>query len=276
MKHFFSFFTAIFFLISCSKNEEETQNVQNNDPLITKMNLSVLNQNSQVNNQTDPHLYFQYDSQNRLTKKIGGFAPLPAASGYISFFSNEIYTSLIYNNNEVTVEDFSTSNSFTTPANTTYYSLNNLSQIVIKETPNQNDSNLNKKQTYSYINNKLLEILTEFPNKPYNPNDPYEYVLTYLEKFYYNSIGNLTKTEYLELHNGVITGYKTVRFFENYDNSINPFKRLYLLNDFFYSSISNNNYRKYRLNKYEDNVLVYFEEKSRTFNYDSNGNIIID
>ena len=69
MKHFFSFFTAIFFLISCSKNEEETQNVQNNDPLITKMNLSVLNQNSQVNNQTDPHLYFQYDSQNRLTKK---------------------------------------------------------------------------------------------------------------------------------------------------------------------------------------------------------------
>ena len=118
---------------------------------------------------------------------------------------------------------------------TVYYSLNNLSQIVIKETPNQNDSNLNKKQTYSYINNKLLEILTEFPNKPYNPNDPYDYVLTYLEKFYYNSIGNLTKTEYLELHNGVITGYKTVRFFENYDNSINPFKRLYLLNDFVLS-----------------------------------------
>ena len=264
-----------FVLISCSRNEDNFENPVVNDPLITKMNVNFFYPGSMSYNQSELKFSFEYDSGQKLTKKIGGFLSVSGSSGFSGFFTDKIYTSLIYTNNNVTVENFSSSTDFTVPKNTKYYNLNSLNQIVSKEIPNTNNYWL-KKQTFTYLDNKLTEIITVLPNMPYDPTDPTDYLLTYLEKFYYDTNGNLIKAEYFEQQNGTIKGEKIVRTFEDYDNSTNPTKRLQLLDEFFYRSLSKNNFRKYTEVHYNYDVLSSTNTTTWTFNYDSNGQLIIN
>lgn len=127
--------------------------------------------------------------------------------------------------------------------------------------------------TYHYVDNKLSEIKTDFPYQPY---DVYGFTLTYLEKFYYDQNGNLIKTEHFKQQNGVNTGEKTVRVFGNYDNAQNPFKRLQFLDDYFYRSISKNNFRQYDVATYYNDELRGLTSTTWTFKYDSNGQIIVE
>lgn len=119
-----------------------------------------------------------------------------------------------------------------------------------------------------------MEIKTTFPNTPYTFPD--NYLLTYSEKFNFDSNGNLSKAEYIEQRNGINKGRKIVRIFENYDNSINPLKRFYLLDQYFYGSISKNNYRKYTEIHYEDDVITTKYESNWKYLYDQNGNILVN
>ena len=69
-------------------------------------------------------------------------------------------------------------------------------------------------------------------------------------------------------------GEKIIRFFENYDNSYNPFKRFTLLDEYFYRSLSQNNFRNYKEEKTESGITnVSLQEWG--FNYDTSGQIII-
>lgn len=111
---------------------------------------------------------------------------------------------------------------------------------------------------------------------PYFPNDPNDYILTYSEKFYFDTNGNLSKSEYTEKRNGIEEGEKIIRIFENYDTSINPTEKFYLLEEYFYRSLSKNNFRKYKEIHYDNGILTSSAEHSWTFNYDANGNIILD
>lgn len=201
---------------------------------------------------------------------------LSPTTGYSGFFTNEMYTSLVYNNNKVTVENFSTSTVFSVPKNSIYFTLNGAMQIEQKEIPNIYNNYWSKKQVYNYLNNKLVEIKTTLPNMPYDPSDPNDYLLTYSEKFYYNNNGNLAKTEYFEQQNGINIGEKIVRIFENYDSSLNPWERFYLLEEYFYRSFSKNNYRKYTELHYNNDIITSSNETNWTFLYDSNGNILIN
>lgn len=264
-----------FLSISCSRNEENPENPDVNDPLVTKMSANVFYPGSMSYNQSVLNFSFEYNSSQRLTKKIGGFLPVSGSTGLSGFFTDKIYTSLIYTNNNVTVENFSSSTDFTVPKNTKYYTLNSLNQIVSKEIPNTSNYWL-KKQTFTYLDNKLIDIKTTLPNMPYDPTDPNDYIMTYLEKFYYDANGNLIKSEYFEQQNGINKGEKIVRTFEDYDNSTNPTKRLQLLDDFFYRSISKNNFRKYTEIHYNNDVLTSTNITTWTFNYNSNGQITIN
>ncbi|OWK72863.1 hypothetical protein CBW16_13000 [Flavobacteriaceae bacterium JJC] len=264
-----------FVSVSCSRNEEHPTDPVINNPLITKMNTNVFYPGSMSYNQADLKFSFEYDSSQKLTKKIGGFLPISGSTGLSGFFTDKIYTSLIYTNNNVTVENFSSSTDFTVLKNSKYYTLNSLNQIVSKEIPNTSNYWL-KKQTFNYSDNKLSEIKTVLPNMPYDPTDPNDYLFTYLEKFYYDNNGNLTKTEYFEQQNGINKGEKIVRTFEDYDNSTNPTKRLQLLDDFFYRSLSKNNFKKYTEVHYNYDVLGSTSTTTWIFNYDSNGQIIIN
>ena len=264
-------FAGITFL-SCSRDTND-EVIENDEPLVTKMSL-ILYPNSFSYNNADLSFIFQYDNEKRLIKKTGGFLSVSGSSGFGGFFTDKKYSSFVYNGNNVTVEDFSTSSDFTVPKNSKYFILNNNNQIFEREFEDGHEYNY-KKQQYKYESGKLTEILTTLPKMPYYPPD--DYIPTYLEKFYYDSKGNLTKSEYIFQKDGMNTKEKIVRTFEDYDNSYNPWKRLYLLDEFFYRSISKNNFRKYTEIKYD-----YYGNITSTkvqdwgFNYDSSGNLIIN
>lgn len=148
--------------------------------------------------------------------------------------------------------------------------------IAEKEVPDRFSSYRYKKEFYYYKNGLLDEIKTTFPNALYDPTDPNDYIETYSERFYYDATGNLTRTEYFELHSGFKTENKRIRQFENYDNSGNPFKRFTLLDEYFYRSLSKNNFRSYREEVYRFDELISRKTQEWTFNYDANGQIIIN
>lgn len=275
MRHLIRFLFIGIFIISCSRTEDSPENNVVNEPLITKVNAYLFFPGLMPNNSVEPNFNIEYDSNQRPTKKNGGFFSVSPSTGYSVSFTDKIYTSLIYTGQNVTVENFYSSPDYTVQKSTKYFTLNSLNQIDRKEIPNNNNYLL-KKQTFNYLDNKLSEIKTTLPNMPYDPTDPNDYLLTYFEKFYYDTNGNLTKSEYFEQENGINKGEKVIRTFENYDNSTNPFKRLQLLDEFFYRSLSKNNYRKYTEIHYYYEVIGSTSTTSWTFNYDTNGQIIIN
>lgn len=266
MKQLLMFLTIGILLVSCSSNEEEIENDQNNAPLITKMSPYGLTSE----NQSGLYTYFEYDNAKRLTKKSGKFIEINPRTFYI----NEIYTSLEYVNNTVTVENFTTLVGNSVPKESIYITLNKSMQIEKKEIPNGYNNSWHRKLVYYYLDNKLVEIKTTFPNTPYTFPD--NYLLTYSEKFYYDSNSNLSKTEYFEQRNSINKGEKIVRIFENYDNSTNPLKRFYLLDQYFYGSISKNNYTKYTEIHYDDDVETTKYESNWKYLYDEKGNVLVN
>lgn len=268
MKYLVTILIAGICLASCS-NEENTEN-SNNESVLNEINVDVTNQALFTG---DQYFSFEYNNEKKLLKKTGGFIELSPVTGYSTIYSKEIYTLLTYTNNKVIVENFSTSLDFTVPKNTIYYSLNGSSQIEQKEVPNVYNIVHSKKLAFKYSDGKLREIITSFPNMFYDPND---YVITYAEKFYYDTNNNLINAEYLELHNGKEEGKKIVRTFEDYDTSYNPFKRLQLLEEYFYRSISKNNFRKYKETSYNNGTVVSEYETSWAFTYDTQGNILLN
>lgn len=270
MKNILTCFLLSLVLFSCSRDNESKSVTEAEYPLVTKLNVGFPNGNN-----SDKNFYFDYDSNNRLIKKRGGFLQVSGGTGYNGFFTDKLFTSLVYTGNKVTVENFSSSDEFYPPKDTRIFFLNNNNQIIQKEIPAIYNNHQDRKQSFIYSNNQLVEIDTTLPNMPYYPPD--DYIETYLEKFYYDSKGNLTKSEYFEQRNGISKGIKIVRTFGDYDNSLNPFKRLYLLDEYFYRAISKNNYRKFNEIKYNELGQVTSNiEQTWTFNYDSSANIIIN
>ncbi len=276
MKNIIKLFFLSLALLSCSRDNEDIV-IENNEPMITKMNSLLLYSGFLFNNNIDLNVYFEYDNNKRLTRKTGGFLLVSGSTGFGGSFSDKVYTTLIYSGNTATVENFSSSPDFNVPKNSKYFILDNNQHIKQKDVPSPFYSNYrDEKQFFTYnASGQLTEIKTTLPNMPYYPPD--DYIETFLEKFYYDSKGNLTKSEYIFQKDGVDTKQKTVRTFEDYDNSYNPWKRLYLLDEFFYRSISKNNFRKYT----EVNYDYYGNMTSSSirdwgFKYDSGGNIIIN
>lgn len=273
MKYLFTILFAGICLASCSSNEEELEN-NNPEPLIKQLNFEGSYMSGIPINASDINFNFEYDSNTRLTKKVGGYVDVAMGSRYSKRFTDKVYTILIYTDNKVTVENFYDSDIYTVPKSTANYTLNKFNLIEEKQVPNSIAINF-KKQFYTYSNGKLTEIVTTFPNMTYYPDDETDYILTFSEKFYYDANDNLVKTEFFEQHNGKNEGERIVKTFENYDTSFNPFKRLQLLEEYFYRSLSRNNFRKYTETTYYYND-VSKKESTWGFNYDKQGNIVVN
>ena len=71
-------------------------------------------------------------------------------------------------------------------------------------------------------------------------------------------------------------GIRIVRTFGNYDTAKNVCKSLFLVEDLMYRSLSANNYRSYSEEEFWFNELQSSKTQSWTFNYDSNGQLIIN
>ena len=273
MKYLVAILVVGICLASCSSNDvdpEKTATI----PLLKQIKFDASTIGQIPINSSEINFNFEYDNSDRLIKKVGGYADLNPATGYSKIFTNDIYTSLVYTNNKVTVENFTTSDVYTVAKSSIYYTLNSSNLIEEKEIPNSLVLKY-RKLLYKYTNGKLTEVVTTYPNMVYYPEDETDYVLTFSEKFYYDAHDNLTKTEYSELHNGKEEGEKIIRTFEDYDNSYNPFKRLQLLEEYFYRSLSKNNFRKYKETSYLYGS-VSTNESTWTFIYDTKGNMVVD
>ena len=269
----FSIFFSLF-AFSCSREEEESVKLEENYPLLMKLDSRILDLSAPII-LPDYNFYFEYNDQ-KLTKKIGGYVPTAASTGVGGVFSTKVFTSLVYQDNKVTVEDFSNTSEFTILKNSKYFTLNNSNKIIQKEVPDRTSIYWYKKQSFIYKNEYLDEIKTTLPNMPFDPNDPNDYVVTFSEKFYFDNSGNLVKTEYFEQHNGINTENKIVRIFSDYDSSLNPFKRFTLLDEYFYRSLSKNNFRDYKEYDYHYSNIPNVNTRNWTFNYDAKGNIILN
>src|SRR4051812_22131219 len=123
MKYLVTILIAGICLASCSSNNENTENTAT-IPLLKQIKIDASTIGQVPINSSQINFNFEYDNTNRLIKKVGGYIDLNPATGYSKIFTNDIYTSLIYTNNKVTVENFINSDIYTVAKNSIYYILN--------------------------------------------------------------------------------------------------------------------------------------------------------
>lgn len=261
-------------MTSCSRDGDSKID-QDNEPLLTNLKTGFLYPDLWIINRAEINFMFEYDRQKRVMKKTGGFLSISGSTGFNAMFTDKISTSIIYQNDKVTVEDFYNSTQFTIPKNSKYFTLNAQNQITKKQSAGINIY-WYKNDSYFYQNGQLDEIITALPNMIYDPGNPEDKILSYREKFYYDANGNLAKTEYFKQLAGVDQQKERIRLFQNYDNSPNPFKKLTLLEEYFYRSLSKNNFASYKEYDYQNGKEVLKSAVDWTFNYNAAGNIIVN
>lgn len=274
IKYLFQILFLAILMTSCSRDGDSKID-QDNEPLLTNLKTGFLYPDLWIINRAEINFIFEYDRQKRVTKKNGGFLSISGSTGFNAMFTDKISTSIIYQNDKVTVEDFYDSTEFTIPKNTKYFTVNAQNQITKKQSAGINIY-WYKNDSYFYKNGQLDEIITALPNMIYDPGNPEDKILTYREKFYYDANGNLAKTEYFKQLAGVDQQKERIRLFQNYDNSPNPFKKLTLLEEYFYRSLSKNNFASYKEYDYQNGKEVLKSAVDWTFNYDAAGNIIVN
>ncbi|MFZ4931469.1 hypothetical protein [Chryseobacterium sp. Mn2064] len=262
-------------MASCSDNDELP--VDHSEQTITE-NTSKISWNypvlSPVFNGLEQNYMFEYDSQGRVTKKNGGVVLSSGASGGLNHFTNLIYTKVTYTGNTAVIDDYSSDPSFNVQLNERKFDFDNLGRIIKSVIPSTYNIQQEKHLTYTYdTSGRLIEILTEFPNLPYDSTDPDDYVLTFLEKFTYNSVGNLEKAVRVERHNSMV--FKTTQElqFSNFDGAQNPFKNLGIFTDYFYLSLSKNNFQKQIIKEFDYSGQVSSTKELSWTNQYNNGRL---
>jgi hypothetical protein len=213
-----------------------------------------------------------YDNGN-LVRKKGGFLYFSGGSGYDGgYFTRDIYTDLVRKNNTIEVTNHSSNPELNPSINKKVFTVDNMNNVVSK----YNFDTVETLLTYNYDKGKLVEIVTNYPNAPVDPNNPI--IFTYSETFQYDINGNMTRSFKVLKANGVIdnTWDKTEIIFGQFDNAKNPFKALKLLDEFFYRSLSKNNYQYYNKKVYHPNGTISGNEYTKQFSYDTFGNLILE
>lgn len=275
MKNYFYILFLIISIVSC--RDDENKNIIEEEIIPEKIDYTYTKSISIP--KSERNFILEYDSNKRLIHKKGGFLSLPASTGgFGSLFAMNLGTKIVYTNNSATLTDYyiDPNNNSSEKENCVY--LLDGDRILEKYIPYPDASApwRNKKLIFKYNNNsQISEIITTFPNRSYNPNDPNDYILTYSETFEYNSSGNLLKITKVTKHNNEIFWDRTETEFSDYDNAKNPFKKLILLDDFFYRALSKNNYRKIVEKVYMAGALTSDSYYTWSFSYDTNGNLIL-
>ncbi|UFH31217.1 hypothetical protein LNP04_14725 [Chryseobacterium sp. C-71] len=257
MKKLF-YFLLILGMISCStnsddllENQESSTDLEPNKAFVLYMefpNAAAL---------MKPSWYYTFNYENgRLIKMTGKYVK----SGNIWMQDNfypDSFTTLSYHSNQIEVKHS-----------------NDIYPTIVYTMENNKPK---KAELYDQFN----QVIT-VKNYTYEPGKIKIYSKTYTSEtyfsYYFDSNNNLIKSEKLEKSGGFdIT--LTTKTYSNFDNSKNPFKKLYLVNDNFYEkSLSNNNYRKTNYivqNLQNPQFLPGNGNAEWTYQYDSNGQIIL-
>lgn len=274
------FSTLVLFTITCcSDNDNENQSDELPQTVIVSPNKISWTYPSLYYPPTsapDPNYHIEYDSQGRVSRRVGVKINAAPGSGLIYTYSNLFYTDITYNGNLVTLGDYS----FNPSEGNIYLNerkveLDGQGRIFKRIIPSPFSSEYDEHLTYHYDNNgKLENILTEFPNRPYDPTDPSDFILTYLEKFTYNN-DNLILAEKIDQRNYI--NFQTFRIveFDNFDTKPNPFSKLGILDDYFYFSLSKNNPQKNVIKEFDYSNNIWKTTYAGSWNnqYDTNGNL---
>lgn len=270
------FFATLLAFTSCSSNDDEvttetTQQVTVNTSKVS-WNFPILSQPSSGN---EYNYTFEYDSQGRVTKKVGGKLELSGSTGFPYFYSKSVYTTVTYTGNTATMKNYSSDPGFNVQLKERRFEFDNQGRVVKLIIPYVNNQYLDQHLTYTYDSlGKLTEILTEYPNMPYDPNEPEDYIWTYVEKFSYNTSGNLEKVTKTEKHNNIDAYVTNEITFDNFDSAENPFKNLGIFEDYFYFSLSKNNPRRKISKEFKPYSSEFLLSQSNWTNlYNSDGSL---
>lgn len=213
---------------------------------------------------------------NKISKRNGYLLNL-YASGFITnkYFYENVYDTLIYANNKTTILTLSNDESISEVSaykKEIFYLNNKIIKTIqfYKRYPGEDSITVNFEykgnllvRKVGYVYNKIYFV----SNLYYNTNDNLDSIVTRKKIYNYN-------TEEYELDANSFERYKEV--FVDYDNNINPLKKLIVFDETFNRSLSINNFREYHYYYYsEDNDSTLNGEISKYYNftYDNNGNI---
>lgn len=263
-------------MASCSDNDEMP--IDNSQQIITE-NTSKISWNypvlSPIFNGLEQDYIFEYDSQGRVIKKVGGKLELSGSTGFSYAYSKSVYTMVTYTGNTAIMKNYSSDPSFNVQLKERRLEFDNQGRVIKLVIPQVNNSYMDKYLTYTYDTaGKLIEVLTQYPNVPYDPTDPQDYILTYVEKFIYNNSGNLEKATKTEKHNNIDAYITNEITFDKFDSVPNPFKNLGIFEDYFYLSLSKNNPQRSISKEYKPYSSEFFLNQSNWTNqYNTNGSL---
>ena len=253
------FLIFIISIFSCSKDEIENTSVLPK-PLIENFSYFFMLGPSAVLHSTTSNLVtLEYDSNNLLLARNGGYSNLSPSSGFNYFFDNEVQFTFTYLDEE----------------------------IIIERNPSHT-SPLNKKTTFLLEDDKIVQKIVENPNTimtfyEYNSIEKISNSITtintwnYMESHYYYSTMKNLDSVITRTYQSNVPIKKVVEVFSEYDNVQNPLKNMMFFEDTFYRSLSENNYSKYEYfiynTYYDDESLAGQGYKNWSLVYDESGNI---
>ncbi|KPH13108.1 hypothetical protein [Chryseobacterium sp. ERMR1:04] len=261
-----------FTLISCTSNDEDIQNVvENKDIMPTKIFKPIMGPDENDPFKSNSDLYYFYDEL--LTYNNGGNLIKVERSYKPDLFP--VYLDLNRNGNTVTVEYKSNDSDGFKLKNTVIYTLNNIGKAVEKYIPVVGPNSFAvRKYYYEYsADGRLYKIKLKYPN--YTSNSHLD-ELERIDVFIYsgNNLKKIISQSVKEYDTN--SNSRTEIDFLDYDNARNPFKRLGLLESYFYRSLSENNYRQINYTSFDaNNNVIGFSEQKWDFFYDQNNNLIL-
>ncbi len=200
---------------------------------------------------------FEY-SGDKVIKRIGGFIAIPAASGFSWLYTENIYDSVQYLNKN-TIRIFTSDN---------FEELNvnpNEREITLE------DGHMIRKITATDLKTgkdaDTIFFYYDVQNRIERTEQHFEWSI-FTRTYTFDAAGNLTKISGVKKYRDGEVITTTEETFGGYDDKPNPLKGLCLWQDYFYRSLSNNNFTSYT-------YISGSTEETRnwTLFYDSNGNV---
>ena len=286
------------FVISCDKDDISVENqIKISSYHTSYMDFSHLKDwedlympSTTLNPDADGLVELDYES-GKILKKKGGYG-YHYSLGF-HFFSSQIVDEVSYNKNKIRIEKKSYSPTIHIHPNLRTIELDN-NGLMVKKINNIVQNVLSSGDTiyniltkeYTYNSEKLLVKMRQTQKLNYSEHtNPPDNIRSYADASYYYTNNNLDSIvtiehDYVEQENTYIPKRKIVETFSNYDDSENPLKSLFIFEETFKRSLSNNNYGTYKKDEYYfiDEIVMHSSsyQNSWILNYDINGNIRFD
>lgn len=258
--------TSVLF-IGCADNEPIIPQIETN---IQSYYYGYINNNTaiQYSSETDNLVKLEYQG-NDIVRRVGGLITVNPATGFSYKFIDDIFEELVYerNNQQLTIlitgRYITEENDFS--FNERILKLNTQNQMLERIVEN---TSTHRYDTINYSYNSLGQIIKSIRRIPRT-----SYTLIKESDYYYSTKQNLDSVlTYISYDEEYFLIKKEV--FSDYDEALNPLKKLMIFDDTYFRSLSENNFSKYQIFKYDEfGDITEEEEFNWTYFYDESGNI---